>query len=87
VSAGDCELENLAVAAEWRRRGVASALLKSFLGEVRELRLETVRLEVRESNHEARALYEKYGFSTSGRRRSYYSHPEEDAILYMLAWC
>jgi ribosomal-protein-alanine acetyltransferase len=84
VSARDCELENLAVAAPYRRRGIGSALLKSFLGEARALRLERIMLEVRESNQEARALYEKHGFSIDGRRRSYYREPEEDAILYTL---
>ena len=41
-------------------------------------------LEVRESNRAARALYEKWAFLESGRRRGYYKDPEEDAILYRL---
>ena len=87
VSARDCELENLAVAAPDQRRGIGSALLKSFLAEARALGLESIVLEVRESNHGARALYEKHGFSIDGRRRSYYRDPEEDAILYTLTPC
>ena len=42
-------------------------------------------LEVRESNHAARSLYEKWAFSESGRRPRYYTQPEEDAIVYRLA--
>ena len=41
-------------------------------------------LEVRESNRAARALYEKWAFLESGRRRGYYKDPEEDAILYRI---
>jgi len=40
-----------------------------------------VYLEVRESNHAARALYEKWAFQEAGRRKSYYRDPDEDALL------
>ena len=39
-------------------------------------------LEVRESNHAARSLYEKWAFIGSGRRIRYYQNPQEDAITY-----
>ena len=38
-------------------------------------------LEVRESNSAARALYAALGFQQVGRRRGYYQHPSEDALL------
>ena len=38
-------------------------------------------LEVRESNVAARALYASRGFSAVGRRRGYYRHPVEDALV------
>jgi ribosomal protein S18 acetylase RimI-like enzyme len=31
----------------------------------------------------ARALYEKVGFQLNGRRKGYYSHPQEDALLFV----
>jgi ribosomal-protein-alanine N-acetyltransferase len=43
-----------------------------------------VYLEVRESNRAARSLYVKCAFIESGHRKSYYSEPEEDAVLYRL---
>ena len=43
-------------------------------------------LEVRESNRAARALYEKWAFVENDRRKRYYSNPEEDAIVYRLAF-
>ena len=41
----------------------------------------TIRLEVRASNAPALALYQRYGFSTRGVRRAYYSVPVEDALI------
>lgn len=78
------EIENLAVAGEARRRGLGTRLLGEFLGRVQGEGAEAVFLEVRESNHAARQLYEKWAFVESGRRSQYYQHPREDAILYRL---
>ena len=76
------ELENIAVAAGARRRGLASALLGHFLDVVKQPGGEGVFLEVRASNAAARALYAKYGFAATGLRRNYYQYPDEDAVLY-----
>lgn len=70
------EILNLAVAPEWRRRGVAKALLEHQLG-----RGGTHFLEVRESNLAARALYRTLGFQEVGRRLGYYDRPAESAIV------
>ncbi len=76
------ELENMVVAADAQRRGLASALLGHFLDWVRQRGGDRVFLEVRESNAPARALYVKHGFVETGRRRLYYQDPAEDAVLY-----
>jgi ribosomal-protein-alanine N-acetyltransferase len=76
------ELENIVVAAVAQRRGLASALLGHFLDVVKQQGGVSVFLEVRASNAAARALYAKYGFAETGRRRHYYQHPDEDAVLY-----
>jgi [ribosomal protein S18]-alanine N-acetyltransferase len=78
------ELENLVVAPEARRMGVGQGLLEGFLEAARQTHSASVFLEVRESNSGARALYEKLGFHQTGRRKSYYTGPLEDAILYSL---
>jgi len=83
-SAADCELENLVVAAAYRRRGLASELLQALVASARERKLDRILLEVRESNQAARALYVKLGFQENGRRRGYYPQPQEDAILLTL---
>ena len=77
----EIHINNLAVLPEYRRQGIALALLARTLDEG--LRLGAVRtsLEVRRSNETARRLYERFGFSVAGVRRGYYSQPPEDALL------
>jgi ribosomal-protein-alanine N-acetyltransferase len=78
----DWDIENLVVAAAFRRRGIADQLLRALMEEPRNGPGTAWLLEVRESNEAARALYEKHGFLEVGRRRGYYREPSEDAVLY-----
>lgn len=80
--APEFELENIAVAEKFRRSGIGTQLMQAFLALAKQMKVETVILEVRESNVVARALYEKLGFRKNGQRKSYYSAPLEDAVLY-----
>lgn len=80
--APEWELENIVVAPAARRRGLGRGLLNALLSAARETNSDSVFLEVRESNAAARTLYEKAGFGQTGCRKSYYSNPREDAILY-----
>jgi ribosomal-protein-alanine N-acetyltransferase len=80
----DWELENIVVAAAVRRRGVGRGLLGEFVAHARGEQGSGIFLEVRASNHSARALYRKVGFQEMGLRQSYYSNPLEDAILCRL---
>jgi [ribosomal protein S18]-alanine N-acetyltransferase len=72
---------NIAVDLELRRLGVASRLLEALF----ELTAGDTRrgytLEVRVSNQAAIALYERFGFTTSGIRRGYYTDNREDARI------
>jgi [ribosomal protein S18]-alanine N-acetyltransferase len=78
---GELHINNLAVAPEHRRRGVATALLGFVLNEAQKLAVRRATLEVRRSNDAARHLYERFGFAAAGVRRAYYSNPVEDAIV------
>jgi ribosomal-protein-alanine acetyltransferase len=84
-TATECELENIVVAPENRRRGIAWQLLESLIRSARQRGAEKILLEVRESNAAARSLYRKVGFKETGRRKIYYNNPTEDAIVYTLS--
>ncbi len=77
-------ISNVAVAPDFRRQGIASALIRELLDQARVLSLTFVTLEVRASNASAIALYESFGFAPVGRRKNYYDAPREDAILMTL---
>jgi ribosomal-protein-alanine N-acetyltransferase len=81
VMADEGEIADVAVAPAARRRGIARALLERMRAEVMEAGVRALYLEVRESNAAARALYDSLGFELVGRRRGYYQHPSEDALL------
>jgi ribosomal-protein-alanine N-acetyltransferase len=84
--ADEWEIENIAIAGAARRRGLGTRLLGAFLDDARREGATAIFLEVRESNHAARLLYEKWAFVESGSRPSYYSQPQEDAIVYRLSF-
>lgn len=80
--AGEWELENVVVDIEARGNGIGTRLIQELLARVQRAGGNSIFLEVRETNVAARALYEKLGFRCTGRRKSYYNNPIEDAILY-----
>ena len=80
--APEWELENIVVAPTARQKGIGTQLLNALVDHARKTNSTSVFLEVRESNISARALYERTGFQRSGRRKSYYRNPLEDAIVY-----
>jgi len=78
------ELINVTVAPEARRRGLGRRLLEHLVAEARRAGCEQVFLDVRVGNVAARTLYAAVGFLEVGRRRGYYSNPDEDAVLMSL---
>jgi ribosomal-protein-alanine N-acetyltransferase len=79
-AADEAEILNIAVHRDFRRKGVASALLLAALTEFRSSAIARVFLELRESNLPALTLYNRHGFLPSGRRKAYYHFPAEDAV-------
>lgn len=77
----EVHITNLAVHPEWRRRGIARALLARMLLDARHRRVRLAILEVRPTNVEARNLYESLGFRVVGRRKGYYVDTGEDALV------
>lgn len=79
----EVELLSVAVSPFFRRKGIATQLIKETLNEIKDSVKECF-LEVRISNEEAIRLYEKLGFLRIGIRKKYYLLPEEDAIIMKL---
>ena len=80
-AAGESDLMNLAVAPEYRGRGIASALITRLERELICRGNTALTLEVRDSNMQAIRLYERMGFVCVGIRPKYYFHPREDARI------
>ena len=74
-------ISNVAVLKEFRKQGIADALIDRLVEIALSHGLSFVSLEVRESNAPAISLYSKHGFAPVGRRKNYYVLPKEDAIL------
>ncbi len=81
LAADQAELESVVVSAAQRRQGIGRGLCLQALAWASEVGAQQLWLEVRESNAAARALYQTIGFVVTGKRRSYYRHPDEDALL------
>ena len=75
------DVVNVAVAPAARRRGLGALLLDDALRAAAAAGAGSLHLDVRESNLAARALYASRGFVGGGRRRRYYSNPDEDALV------
>jgi [ribosomal protein S18]-alanine N-acetyltransferase len=77
----EAEIQNLAVRADYRRRGVARALLEEVHHRLVVRSVGSVFLEVRLSNLPARQLYRAFGYSECGLRKRYYASDGEDALV------
>ncbi len=79
----DAEITRITVSPDARRRGIGRALLNAMRAALLPPNAPlTVRLDVRESNLPAQALYAACGFSPCGRRPRFYGG--EDALEYSL---
>lgn len=78
---GETDMMNIAVHPDYRRRGVAEALVNTLVLRLKAMDSHSLTLEVRSSNAPAIALYQKHGFSQVGLRKNYYRNPREDALI------
>lgn len=81
VMGDEGEIADIAVDASARRAGVGGLLLARVEEEMARCGVRALYLEVRESNLAALGLYRARGFEAVGRRRGYYRHPVEDALV------
>ena len=72
--AGDvADIHTLTVLPAFRRRGIASHMLKELEEWAAHKGITNFMLEMREGNAEAQPLYEKYGYQVISRRDNYYA--------------
>ncbi|MGN0980605.1 MAG: ribosomal protein S18-alanine N-acetyltransferase [Candidatus Avoscillospira sp.] len=82
----EADIMNVAVAPEYRRRGIARQLLDRLRDLLAAQGVRSLTLEVRASNGPAIALYESLGYVQVGRRPNYYFKPREDALILRKEW-
>lgn len=78
---GEGHITNVAVAKDYRRKGIARSLIEHFIDIAKREKLEFMTLEVRASNDAAIALYKSFGFTQVGVRKKYYDNVEDALLL------
>ena len=82
----ETDMMNIAVRPDCRRKGIAAALITELVSRLKARGSRVLRLEVRESNFSAIALYEALGFTQLGLRKNYYRNPKENALILGKEW-
>jgi ribosomal-protein-alanine N-acetyltransferase len=80
----EAEILSIAVDPKHRGRGLSRNLLLTHLGHLAGHGVRTVFLEVEENNQPARQLYNRAGFTVSGRRERYYKQPDGEPLNALL---
>ena len=82
----ESDMMNIAVHPDYRRQGIAEALVGALEKALRQQSSRALTLEVRDSNVPAITLYDKLGFTQVGLRKNYYRNPKEDARILRKEW-
>jgi len=75
-------LVSIAVSEDYRKRGIAQALLSNSMTAIKKYKIKQYVLEVRVSNYSAIRLYEKFGYKIESIKRNYYRDGEN--AYYMI---
>jgi len=76
LAADEAELLSILIGRRARGRGLGTELLGLHLSALAERGITKLFLEVEEGNAPARALYDRHGFETVGKRPSYYKRAD-----------
>ena len=75
----DAHITSVTVDAAWRGRNIGTRLMLELASAARSAGAASLTLEVRVSNRNAQALYNKFGMAPVGVRKGYYR--DEDALI------
>ena len=78
---GEAHILNIAVHPDYRRMGLGTHLMRFFCDFCLTMKVKTITLDVRSSNHPAIKMYRKMGFRKLGLRPHYYADNGEDALI------
>lgn len=77
----ECQITNIAVDEDYRRKNVGQRLLERFIGDMKSKDMSYIFLEVRESNEPAKKFYEKNSFTYTGMRKRFYQDGENALLM------
>ena len=83
---GETDMMNIATHPDYRKQGIARALINTLISALAEQGSHSLMLEVRASNEPAKSLYGSMGFESVGIRKNYYRNPREDALILRKEW-
>lgn len=77
----EADIMNIVVKKSFRNNGVGSFLLENLISCAKEIKLNSLNLEVHENNLSAIYLYNKFGFEHIGIRKKYYNGINDAIIM------
>lgn len=81
VAVDEGQITNIATHPDYRRQGFGRAIVESLIKYAKMNGLDSISLEVRESNRAAIELYSSLGFKVEGKRKDFYTKPTENALI------
>ena len=84
VAVDEGQITNIATHPDYRRQGYGRAVVESLIRYAKNNGLDSISLEVRESNKSAIQLYTSLGFKVEGKRKDFYKKPTESALVMIL---
>ncbi len=83
---GEADMMNLAVDPNFRGKGIGEGLVLALIEMLKGVSVNSLTLDVRQSNDPAVCLYKKLGFEQVGVRPNYYQKPKEAALILRKEW-
>ena len=84
ILAGEAEIITLGVLPDYRKHNIASAMVREIVNYCQHNQVNSLFLEVRQSNQSAIKLYHNAGFKVIAIRKEYYRNPDnsyENALM------